>query len=262
MTTTSTLRDPLTGHGRQDANEISERLSVQVDNLQEMIQKLEGYYSRIEAKDDNRNLRKKMKEEQTQINIQMNQAFSLLKELDDLPLRKAEDKAYRDKIGRRVRDNLNKQSEKFKELLKKIHVKEKIFIESKKSMYESRVKSSNVSEGSNDEEQELAADMEDLDFTEAMLKEREAYVQEVRRYAYEVNKTAQTQALILKDGSEVIEVIEEDTNIAEKKTAEGNKQLEEALKHQKKASKRNIIICLVVIFVCVIILAITLSNIL
>jgi len=49
------------------------------------------------------------------------------------------------KVARRVQENYDKQNQKFIKLLRNIQTKEKTYLEVKKSMHESRHKSSNAS---------------------------------------------------------------------------------------------------------------------
>jgi len=131
-------------------------------------------------------------------------------------------------------------------------------------MLESRLKTSNASGGgsfaSGEDETELAAQIQDLDFTEALLKERQNDLQEIRRYAHEINLTAQFQAHKIHEASNDIEVIENDTAFAEKKVEEADGHLSKALEHQNKTSKKNLIVCFIAVLICAVTLAIVISN--
>jgi len=205
-----------------------------------------------------------MNDAKSKANASSKKIEDLLRTLRDLQPKKSDDRDHKLKVSRRVQESFDKQNQKFTKLLRNIQTKEKTYLEVKRSMHESnRHKSSNASQhsfASSDDDVEVAAQIQDLDFTEALLKEREKDLQDVRKLAHEINLTAQFQAQKLAEASSDLEIIDNDTGFTEKKTEEANRHLDQTLKNQNKTSKKNLILCLAVIFICAIVIAIVLSN--
>jgi len=257
------IREPFFSHGYAEVENISQQLSENVEIFQDYIVSLEEYEMKLGSKSDTRDMRRKMNDAKSKANATSKKIEELLRNLRDLQPKKADDRDYKLKVARRVQENFDKQSQKFIKLLRNIQTKEKTYLEVKKSMHESRHKSSNASAhsmASSDEDIEVAAQIQDLDFTEALLKEREKDLQDIRKLAHEVNLTAQFQAQKLAEASSDLEIIENDTGFTEKKTEEANRHLDQTLKNQNRTSKKNLIICLAVIFICALIIAIVVSN--
>jgi len=224
---------------------------------------LEDYESKLGSRSDTRDMRRKMNEAKSKANATSKKIEDLLRTLRDLQPKKNDDRDHKLKVARRVQESFEKQNQKFVKLLRNIQTKEKTYLEVKRSMHENRHKSSNASQhsiASSDDDVEVAAQIQDLDFTEALLKEREKDLQDVRKLAHEINLTAQFQAQKLAEASSDLEIIENDTGFTEKKTEEANRHLDQTLKNQNKASKKNLILCLAVIFICAIVIAIAFSN--
>jgi len=206
-------------------------------------------------------LRAKSNETKTEAIHIVKNTIELLNQLKNFQPRKADDRDYRNKVQRRVQDAFNKQNKTFTDLLTVIQKKEKANLDLKKSMIGSKVKSSvSSSVASGDDDLEMAAQVQDLDFTEAMLKEREKDLQEVRRLAHELNLKAQFQANKIAEESNDLEVIENDVGFTEKKTEEATTNLDKALQNTSRTSKKNLIICLAVTLICCVVVAIVVSQ--
>jgi len=232
-----------------------------MEDLNEFMRDLEAFEGRLGSKGDSRQLRTKMNETKTKAIELVRIILDLLKELKDLQPKKSDDRDYKNKVQRRLQEAFNKQNKNFNELITVLQKKEKENIDLKKSMLGSRLKSSvSSSVASGDDDLEMAAQIQDLDFAEAMLKEREKDLQDVRRLAHELNLTAQFQAQKIAEGSNDLEIVENEVGFTENKTGEANTHLEKALANTKRASKKNLVICIAVTLLCGVVIAIVVSQ--
>jgi len=183
---------------------------------------------------------------------------NLLAQFEALKPKRRDEVDYRNKILKRTKENFNKQNDKFTKVLKDIQMKEKIYLDVRKSIIGKG--DLTASTASTDLEVEVQQQTQDLDFTEAMIKDRENEVQDIRRLAHELNLTAQAQAHKIHEAGEDIIIFEDMTKQQENHTAMGNKELDEALKNQKKLSARNIICLLTILVICGVVIVLILPG--
>jgi len=250
-----------------DLEEFSERITESIEGLSSYIQALEEFDTRLGSKEDTRAMRENMKEEISEANEELRKTMDLFKQFDTLTLKRKEDIDYRNKMLKRAKDNFNKQNEKITQILKSIQRKEKIYLQAKQAGANATLKSNlSAYHPIGDDEDfvatQIEADLKDLNFTEAMIKERQEDVVEIRKLAHELNLTSQYQAKKLQEASLDIEMVEENTRATESEVQSANKHLDEVLKIESKGSRRNHILCCLIILGCIVIVSITASNLL
>jgi len=193
--------------------------------------------------------------------------LELFKQLESLTLKRPDDKEYKNKVLKRAKDSFNKQNEKFTRVLRSIQKKEKTYLQAKQNTSAQKTKSNisaykPIGEDTDFVRTEIQADLNDLDFTEAIIKERQEDVVEIRKLAHEINLTAQFQAKKLHEASLDIEMVEDNTKDTEFKVYDANNNLAEAFKYQKRSCRRNLILCCLIMFCCILIILIVSSRLL
>jgi len=243
------LKEPFISDGADETDNLSEKLTENIENINESVQNLEDYELQLGTKADTRTMRRKMKEHITRTNDLIKKTAAILKQFEALKPKGKNEIDSRNKILKRTKENFNKQQEKFNKTFKDIQTKEKIYLDARKSLTgENQNTNSNAS---TDIESDLQIHAQDLDFHDSLLQEREADIQDIRRLAHELNLTAQVQAQKINESSENMIYVQENVEDTEKNTESANKHLDEALKNSKAGSYRNLICLLVVLGVCV-----------
>jgi len=246
--TNNNLREPFCVETNDETESLSVKLTDNIENIVEAVQSLEDYAMLLGTKNDTKTMRKKMKSHIIETSESLRRTADILKQFEALKPKRKEEVDFRNKILKRTKENYNKQDQKFNKIFKDIQSKEKIYLEARKSVDCRPTNNSN--HHVNDLESDIQIQTQDLDFTEALLKERESDIQEVRKLAHELNITAQMQAQKIQEGSDDILIIQENVEDSEKNAEKGNKHLDEVLKNQKKMSTRNVICLLVLLAIC------------
>mmetsp|Transcript_34926 Transcript_34926/g.31458 ORF Transcript_34926/g.31458 Transcript_34926/m.31458 type:complete len:145 (+) Transcript_34926:47-481(+) len=113
---------------------ISNELTQQIDTLLEHNQNLKEFEGLLGSKEDTRSMRKEMKQEIGDANNLIKKTLANFRSLDQLNLRKREEAEFRNKVARRAREAFDKEQQKFTKIVKDIQTKEKVYIDTKKSI--------------------------------------------------------------------------------------------------------------------------------
>lgn len=266
--------------------ELSEKLTHQLEKLSAYIDALEAYKAELAKREREKAARRKMRETAVKVNKLIVYISDIFKEIQVLKFSDPKDKENRKKTLKRLRGYFTRQHDRFVQSLNTFQEKEKIYIEERRSVLSGSSTNSVLSNPNQNQNQnqnqgqtqfqtqkyfESVSDpgievaMQDIDFYQALLQEREQHIQQFRGIAYEIKLMAEDQRKALLENQGDLENAVSAMSVAEKMVEDGQGVLEEHEKESKKkrfdsACKRNTAVCLLVVVICGIVLIATLTT--
>jgi hypothetical protein len=236
---------------------LTDVVSEHLESLKEIIDRIEEHQSDLEKRERERQIKKKIKDEVSDVNKMINELSKLFKEFRRFDFGTKTENENKEKILRRLKGYFTRQHDRFTALVTNLQKTEKMSLEIRRSIFSS-VSSANFSDGSGPRgvesfaDAEIEASVEDIDFYNVILDDRTENLKQIRGIAYEIRLAADDQAKLLQDRQQDLETVVNAASVAERMVDEGNKEIDQGNKVMKKDSnvKKNLVLCLIVLLLC------------
>ena len=260
---------------QSEFQEITEEITRQINVLRSRLDHLEEYKAELIKTSRQRSMRSSLRENIVSINNLINEICNLFRHTKTLKSPNRAEKNDRKKILQRLRIGFTQEHNRFVKTINTFEHSERVYLELRKSIFSS-INSNTSGRNSNllvdnrppinipdsPADPEIIASMEDIDFYQAMLEEREKQVQNIKGIAYELKLAADSQAKAIQANEQDLESMVKDASFAEKMVNTGNKDLEEAASKNKggKSWKKNLVFCLMILLLCAVVVVIILGT--
>ena len=261
---------------QSEFQETTEEIARQINVFRGRLDQLEEYKAELVKASRQRSVRGSIKQNIVSINNLINEICNLFRHTKTLKFSNKAEKSDRKKVLQNLRIAFTQQHNRFVRTLNTFQHSERVYLELRKSIFSS-INSNTSGRNSNllvdnravpinmpdsPADPEIIASMEDIDFYQAMLEEREKQVQNIKGIAYEIRLAADSQAKAIEANEQDLEAMIKDASFAEKMVDTGNKDLEEAASRNKggKTWKKNLVFCLMILLLCAVVVVIIIGT--
>jgi len=224
--------------------ELADKVTFQLEAFNKKLDIVDQYSKDLKVKGNERSVKNKAKDEILKINKTINELSDQFRLLNGYKFTNKTEKEYKNKIMKRLRGYFSRQHDRFVELVATFQMSEKVCLEKRRSVFSngsahlsalSDVSVHRMAESIGDAE--MIESIEDIDFYQVILEERESQIKLIRGIAYELNAAASDQARLLDERQQDLENAVNNASVAEQMIEEGNDEIDQGARRMGTNSR-------------------------
>jgi len=245
-----------------DLNRYSNEAQRGLQNIEQYIEMLTNYSTKLGTDQDSRTFRTKLKDKINQTSQEFETVLGCMQSMDRLKFAEYRDRETRDKISKRMMDKFSSWKDKFQVLLKKITANEKVFIDNarkstfgRESMTGGELDDSNTRQSYFHDPQML-----EVNVTQEIIEEREKDIKKIQEVMNHMNDITRKQADLVKMQGEELDVVVGHIQSSKNNTTAANKHLVQTVEQTDTTNRGNMYFCFIIAIVCAIIVLFQMAN--